>query len=378
MIFKSKKLGLFLLGLGLMVMLVACGGNGDSGDLGGAEQLPANENDSTNEPEPAGDEDGFVGISMPSMSLERWERDGTQIQADLQALGFRTDLQFAQDDVATQLSQIENMITQGVDILVIAAIDGETLTSVLETAAASGIVVIAYDRLIMNSEHVSYYVTFDNFLVGQTQGNFIIDQLGLRENAGPFNIELFAGAPDDNNARLFNAGAMSVLDEFIADGTLVVQSGQTDFNQIAIPGWSTAEATNRMDNLLSLNDNIDAVLSPNDSLALGIIASFQNLGLEVPVLTGQDADLANTIAILAGNQSMTVFKDTRILAATAAQMVQTIFTGGEVQVNDTQTYDNGVFIVPSYLVDVITVTADNVQEILVDSGFYTASELGLE
>lgn len=379
MILKNKKKSLFLLaGLVLMLVLVACGDAADPED----NEAPPAQNGAADDGavvEPTDDEgEGLVGISMPSLSLERWERDGTQIEADLQALGFGTHLQFAQDDVATQISQIENMITQGVDILVIAPIDGETLTAVLETAAAADIPVIAYDRLIMNSEHISYYVTFDNFLVGQTQGYFIVEALGLNDYEGPFNIELFAGAPDDNNARLFNEGAMSVLDPFIADGTLVVQSGQTDFNQIAIPGWSTAEATNRMDNLLSLNDNIDAVLSPNDSLALGIVASFQNLGLEVPVVTGQDADLANVLSILAGDQSMTVFKDTRILAATAAEMVQTILAGGTVNVNDTETYDNGVFVVPTYLVDVMTVTADNVREVLVDSGFYTAEALGLE
>jgi len=371
----SKKKGLLLLaGLAFMLVLVACGGEGAEPESNGQ----IDDGDNGTAVESTNGNEGLVGISMPSLSLERWERDGTQIEAYLQSLGFDTDLQFAQDDVATQISQIENMIMQGADILVVAPIDGETLTGVLETAATEGISVIAYDRLIMNTEHINYYVTFDNFVVGQTQGYFIVDALGLNDNEGTFNIELFAGAPDDNNAHLFHAGAMSVLNPFIENGTLVIQSGQTDFNQIAIPGWSTAEATNRMDNLLSLNDNIDAVLSPNDSLALGIVASFQNLGLEVPIVTGQDADLANVISILAGDQSMTVFKDTRILAAAAAEMVQTILSGGTVDVNDTETYDNGVFVVPTYLVDVITVTADNVMEVLVDTGFYTAEELGLE
>ena len=368
---KNKKKGLLLLaGLALMLILVAC-----------VDDEPVVTNDDVVETpgEQPGDNAGFIGISMPSMSLERWERDGHQIQSELQALGFETTLQFADDDVATQLSRLENMMTQGVDVLVIAPIDGETLTGILETAYQSGIHVIAYDRLIMNSPHVSYYVTFDNFLVGATQGQFIIDALGLEENAGPFNIELFAGAPDDNNARLFHSGAMSVLQDFIDDGILVIQSGQEAFTQIAIVGWSTSGATDRMDNLLSLATyEIHAVLSPNDSLALGIVASFQNLGIEVPIVTGQDADLANVLNILAGYQSMTVFKDTRLLATAAAQMVETILAGGTVTVNDTETYDNNVFVVPTYLVGIVTVTADNVEEQLVESGFYSAEELGLE
>ena len=375
MSFQNKKKCLFLLiGLIFMFALVACAGEepveDNDGQVSEAPEISEEQTDGN---------EGFIGISMPSMSLERWERDGRQIESELQNLGFNTTLQFADDDVATQISQIENMITQGVDVLVIAPIDGETLTGVLETANQSGIYVLAYDRLIMNSPHISYYVTFDNFLVGVTQGQFIVDELGLEENEGPFNIELFAGAPDDNNARLFNAGAMSVLQDFIDDGTLVVQSGQEEFTQIAIVGWSTSGATDRMDNLLSLaTDEIHAVLSPNDSLALGIVASFQNLGIDVPIVTGQDADLTNVLNILAGYQSMTVFKDTRILATAAANMVETILLGGTVVVNDTETYDNNVLVVPTYLVGIVTVTADNVEEQLVESGFYSAEELGLD
>jgi putative multiple sugar transport system substrate-binding protein len=336
----------------------------------------------------AGDDsggEGRVGVSMPSLSLERWERDGNNISENLKDLGFDVDLQFAQDDVQTQISQIENMITNEVDVLVIAPIDGETLTEVLGLAHSKGIPVIAYDRLIINSEYVNYYVTFDNFHVGVTQGRFLVDELGLGQGTGPFNIELFAGSPDDNNAHFFFSGAMSILQPYIENGELMITSEQTDFTQMAIPGWSTADAQTRMDNLLSAhytNTDLHAVLSPNDSLALGIVSSLQSLGFgetrAMPLITGQDADLANVRSILEGGQAMSVFKDTRILADAATRMVQEILNDTTVTINDTETYDNGIKVVPTYLADVITITADNVREVLIDTEFYTAAELGLE
>lgn len=345
-----------------LTVLVAC----DDGDIASSSEIS-----------------GRVGVSMPSMTLERWERDGNNMADNLRALDFEVDLQFAQDDVQTQISQIENMITNEVDILVVASIDGETLTEVLELAYSQGIPVIAYDRLIMNSEHVSYYVTFDNFLVGVIQGQFLIDELKLDTGVGPFNIELFAGSPDDNNARFFFDGAMSVLQPYITSGELIITSGQTDFTQMAIPNWETADAQARMDNLLSAHytdTELHAILSPNDSLALGVVSSLQSLGYgdtrPMPIITGQDADLANVKSILEGGQAMTVFKDTRILANSATRMVQEILNDESVTVNDTETYDNGMRVVPTYLADVITITTDNVEEVLVESGFYTAEEIG--
>lgn len=380
-----KKLFLSLFAVSGL-LLAACGN--DAEPTPDAAPAPSETEETPAPSENEGNDGGqTVGVAMPSMSLERWERDGTQIAAELEGLGFAVDLQFGQDDVATQISQIENMITAGVDILVIAPIDGETLTGVLELANSEGIPVISYDRLIMNTPHISYYVTFDNFLVGQTQGEFLVDHLGLGQGDGPFNIEIFAGSPDDNNARFFFDGAISVLQEFIDSGELNIVSGQTEFNQVAIPGWGTADAQVRMDNLLSANyadgTELHAVLSPNDSLALGIVSSLQALGfgqgaLPMPIVTGQDGDLANVLSILDGGQSMSVFKDTRVLAAMASNMVEAILSGGEVTVTDTETYDNGVKVVPTYLAGVVTVTADNVREVLVESGFYTAAELGLE
>ena len=276
------------------------------------------------------DEAGFVGIAMPTKSSERWVSDGENMAKEFEKLGYRTDLQYAEDVVENQISQIENMITKGVDILVIASIDGEALTDVLQKANEQGIDVIAYDRLIMNSDHVSYYATFDNFQVGVLQGTYIEEKLGLKDGEGPFNIELFAGSPDDNNAYFFFDGAMSVLKPYIDSGQLIVKSGQTDFDQIAILRWDGETAQARMDNLLSAHyttEKVDAVLSPYDGISIGIISSLKGVGYgkeDMPIITGQDAELASVKSIIAGEQTQTVFKDTRELAKKAVTMAEAV------------------------------------------------------
>jgi len=279
---------------------------------------------------------------------------------------------------------LENMITKGCKILVIASIDGSALTEVLRKAAENKVKVIAYDRLLMNSEHVDYYATFDNFQVGVIQGRYIEEKLGLKENAGPFNVELFAGSPDDNNALFFNGGAMSVLQPYIDAGKLVVPSGQTEFATIAIHGWDSADAQARMDNLITAyyadGKKLDAVLSPNDSLAIGIVTSLTNAGYGTeekpyPVITGQDCDKANVKAMLKGQQSMSIFKDTRTLAAKVVEMVEAIMKGEEAPVNDTKTYHNGVKIVPSFLCEPVYADINNYRELLIDSGYYTEEDL---
>jgi putative multiple sugar transport system substrate-binding protein len=286
--------------------------------------------------------------------------------------------------VNTQIQQLENMITKGCKVLVIASIDGSALTDVLAKAAENDIKVIAYDRLIMNSENVDYYATFDNFKVGVIQGEYIEEKLGLKEGNGPFNIELFAGSPDDNNALFFNGGAMSILQPYIDNGKLVVPSKQTEFTTIAIQGWTSSTAQARMDNLITANyaggKKLDAVLSPNDSLAIGIVTSLKNAGYGTaakpyPVITGQDCDKPNVIAMINGEQSMSIFKDTRTLAAQVVEMVEAIVEGKEAPVNDTKTYDNGVKIVPSFLCDPVYADADNYKELLIDSGYYKESDL---
>jgi putative multiple sugar transport system substrate-binding protein len=326
----------------------------------------------------------LIGVSMPTMELQRWNQDGQNLKQMLEAEGFEVDLQYAENKVDLQISQLENMITLGADVLVIAAIDGAALGSVLEEAAAEGIRVIAYDRLIMDTPNVDYYATFDNFQVGVLQGEFIVDALGLGANAGPFNLEVFAGSPDDNNAFFFRDGAFSVLQEHIDAGTLVINSGQTEMEQIAIPGWKPEGAQNRMDNLLTAyyaDRNIDVILSPNDSLAQGIVASLRAAGYgsadkPFPVLTGQDCDIINVKMMIAGEQSMSVFKDTRVLAAQVVDMIIAIRDGAEVPVNDTTTYDNRVKVVPTNLSEPIVVTTENYEEVLIEGGYYTREQIG--
>lgn len=331
----------------------------------------------------SGDEKGYIGIAMPTKSAERWIADGNNMVEELENLGYKTDLQYGEDKVENQVAQIENMIAKGVDTLVIASIDGSALTDVLEQANAADIDVIAYDRLLMNSEHVDYYATFDNFAVGVLQASYIEEELGLKEGEGPFNIELFGGSPDDNNALINYNGVMSIFQPYIDSGQLVVPSNQTNFNQIATLRWDGSTAQSRMDNLLSANytdKDLDAILSPYDPISLGIISSLKGVGYgssdkPLPVITGQDATVAGVKSIIAGEQTQTIFKDTRILAKNTIEMIEAIHNDEEVPVNDTETYDNGVKVVPTYLSTPVSVDKDNYQEELIDTEYYTEEEL---
>ncbi|MFM9276503.1 multiple monosaccharide ABC transporter substrate-binding protein [Paenibacillus jiagnxiensis] len=334
----------------------------------------------------AGDkEKGYIGIAMPTKSSERWVADGENMVRLFQEQGYKTDLQYAEDVVENQISQIENMITKGVDVIVLASIDGNTLTDVIKKAHDRGIAVISYDRLIRNTEYLTYYATFDNFKVGQLQGSYIEGKLGLKEGKGPFNIELFGGSPDDNNAYFFFDGAMSVLQPYIDSGKLVVRSKQMTMAQIATLRWDGALAQSRMDNLLSAyysSEHLDAVLSPYDGISIGIISSLKGIGYgteskPLPVITGQDAELASIKSIVAGEQTMTVFKDTRKLAEQTVKMANSILKGEKAEVNDTTSYDNGKMVVPAYLLDPVSVDMTNVEKDIVGSGYYTAEEIGL-
>lgn len=335
--------------------------------------------------EAAADDAGYVGIAMPTKSAERWIADGNNMVTELEKLGYKTDLQYGEDKVENQVAQIENMITKGVDLLVIASIDGSALTDVLEKAAKEGIEVIAYDRLLMNSENVDYYATFDNFGVGVLQASYIEDALNLSEGEGPYNIELFGGSPDDNNALINYNGVMSVFQQYIDSGQLVIPSEQTKFNQIATLRWDGSTAQARMDNLLSANytdKTLDAVLSPYDPISLGIISSLKGVGYgsaekPLPVITGQDATQAGVKSIIAGEQTQTIFKDTRILAQNTIEMIEAIFNEEEVPVNDTETYDNGVKVVPTYLANPVSVDKENYQAELIDTDYYSEEDLGL-
>jgi putative multiple sugar transport system substrate-binding protein len=340
----------------------------------------------------SGGDGGLIGVAMPTKSSERWIQDGNAVKEQLEAQGYTVDLQYAEDDIPTQVSQIENMITKGAKALIIASIDGTTLTSVLQEAADGDIPVIAYDRLIRDSENVNYYASFDNYKVGVQQANSLLNGLGLAEldgteiagaPAGPFNIELFAGSPDDNNATFFWNGAIDTLQPYIDKKILVVKSGQTDFQQAATLRWDGETAQKRMENILtstySDGSKVNAVLSPYDGISRGIISALTDAGYSVgaewPIISGQDAEIDSVKAIVAGEQYATIFKDTRKLAEVAVKMASALLKGEEPEVNNTEDYDNGKKVVPSYLLESQIVVKDNIQEVLVDSGYWTEDEI---
>lgn len=328
--------------------------------------------------------EGMVGISMPTKTSARWIADGDNMVKQFQEAGYQTDLQYADDDIPNQLSQIENMITKGVNVLVIAAIDGTTLSNALANAKAADIKVIAYDRLIRDTPDIDYYATFDNFKVGVEQANTLVE--GLKErfpDVKPWNVELFGGSPDDNNAFFFYDGAMSVLQPMIDSGEIAVPSGQMGMDKVGTLRWDPATAQSRMDNILSANytdKHVNGVLSPYDGLSIGILSSLKGVGygsgdLKMPIVSGQDAELQSVKSIQAGEQYSTIFKDTRELAKVTVSMVNAMMKGEEPQVNDTKTYNNGVKVVPSYLLEPVAVTEKNLKEVLVGSGYYTEDQL---
>ena len=400
---KRKLLGTFLSVAMMASMLTGCTGSNsapattetETATEAASEEAPAEEaTEAASEEAPAEEATeeateeaadttaagGKVGVAMPTKDLQRWNQDGANMEEQLKAAGYEVDLQYASNDIATQVSQIENMISSGAQVLVIASIDGDSLGTVLEQAKEAGVSVIAYDRLIMNSDAVSYYATFDNYMVGTKQGEYIRDQLDLDNTDGPYNLEIFTGDPGDNNARFFYGGAMDVLKPYIDEGKLVVKSGQKDFDNVATANWSTENAQSRMDAIISANyadgTKLDAVLCSNDSTALGVTNSLEaNYTGSWPIITGQDCDVANVKNMIAGKQSMSIFKDTRTLAAKTVEMVDAIMKGSEAPVNDTSTYDNGTGVIPSFLCEPVFADVNNYKELLIDSGYYKESDL---
>ena len=363
-----KKILVFCLALIVTVVMAGCGGGASSSSSGSG----------------AGDKKGVkIGVAMPTKSLQRWNQDGANMEAKLKEKGYDVDLQFAENKVEMQVSQIENMITKGCKVIIVGAIDGGSLSSVLDEAKSAGCKVISYDRLIMNTDAVSYYATFDNYGVGKIQGQYIEEKLGLKDGKGPFNFEITTGPLDDNNVVFFYKGAMDVLQPYIDKGQLVVKSGQVSREQCATPSWDEAKAQERMDNILTTNytnAKLDAVLCSNDSTSLGVQSALKSAGYNtadkpMPVVTGQDANLPNVKAILSGEQSMSVFKDTRALADQVVKMVDAIVAGQEPEVNDTSSYNNGVKVVPSYLLQPQFVDKSNYKKLLIDSGYYKEDEL---
>ena len=327
-----------------------------------------------------------VGVSMPTKDLQRWNQDGANMKAQLEKAGYTVDLQFAANDIPTQVSQLENMITSGCKVLVIASIDGTALSNVLETARKKAIKVIAYDRLIMNSKAVSYYATFDNYKVGTIQGDYLVDKLGLKTRSAddPVYMEFFTGDPGDNNINFFFGGAMDVLKPYLDKGVIVCKSGQTEKAQAATLNWSTEEAQKRMENLITSNGygpkgaKLDAVYCSNDSTANGVTNALLSAGYTAdnfPIITGQDCDKVAVKNMLAGTQAMSIFKDTRALASKVVEMVDAIMKGSEPPVNDTKTYDNGTGVIPSFLCEPVYGSKENYKSLLIDSGYYTEAEL---
>jgi putative multiple sugar transport system substrate-binding protein len=370
----KKRVILSTIAAGAMVFsLAACSSGGSGGGSGEGDG-------------------GLVGVAMPTKSSERWIQDGDAVKKQLEDAGYKVDLQYAEDDIPTQVSQLENMITKGAKALIVASIDGTTLTSVLQEAADADIPVIAYDRLIRDTENVDYYASFDNYKVGVQQATSVLNGLGLVDlegkpvdgaPAGPFNIEMFAGSPDDNNATFFWDGAQDTFKPFIDAGTLKVGSGQTDFQQAATLRWDGETAQKRMENILtstySGGDKVQAILSPYDGISRGIISALTDAGYSVgdewPVISGQDAELDSVKAIESGEQYATIFKDTRNLAKEAVNMAKAVLEGDKPETNNDTDYNNGVKEVPSYLLDSQIVVKDNIQDVLVDSGYWTEDEI---
>ncbi|MGW0609988.1 multiple monosaccharide ABC transporter substrate-binding protein [Streptomyces sp. NPDC002788] len=326
-----------------------------------------------------------IGIAMPTKSSERWIADGKNVVADLESKGYKTKLVYGEDDPDQQVSQVENLITQGVKALIIAAIDNKSMNNVLQQAKDANIPVISYDRLILGTKNVDYYASFDNEKVGELQGTYIVEKLGLKDGSkkGPFNIELFAGSNDDNNTRYFFQGAMNILQPYIDKKQLVVRSGQTKLNQVTTLRWDGGTAQKRMDDILTSaykSERVDAVLSPYDGISIGILSALKSddygsKSKPLPVVTGQDAEVASVKSIIADQQSMTVYKDTRQLAKVSSNMVDALLKDKKPEVNDTKTYDNGAKVVPAYLLEPVAVDKSNYQKEVVDSGYIKESDL---
>ena len=378
-----KRIAAIAAAFTLSLTMAACGGSGagsTSGSTSGGTAAAG-----------AGGGGQLIGVAMPTKSSERWINDGNNVKSQLEALGYKVDLQYAEDDIPTQVNQIDTMITKGAKVLIVASIDGTALTSQLEQAHSNGIKVIAYDRLIRNSANVDYYTTFDNFKVGVQQATSLLTGLGVLDatgkdtgKTGPLNVELFAGSPDDNNATFFYNGAMSILKPYIDKKVLVVKSGQTDFKTIATLRWDPATAQSRMENLLtstySDGSKVAGVLSPYDGLSIGILGALKGVGYGTasqpyPTVTGQDAEAASVKSIIKGEQYSTIYKDTRELAKVTVAMPDAILKGQAPKTTDTTTYDNGVKVVPSYLLESQIITKDNYKKVLVDGGYYTEAQL---
>jgi putative multiple sugar transport system substrate-binding protein len=392
-----KKLLALTLAIFMLAAIAACSSAspsasqnepGDATSPGSGDTVPADDTTPADDPNTAATV--RIGVSMPTKDLQRWNQDGDYLKGEFEGAGYEVDLQYANNEAATQVSQIENMISGGCTVLVIAAVDGYALTQALATAKESGITVIAHDRLIMETDAVSYYATFNNTRVGTLQGQFIVNGLDLENAEGPFNIEFFTGDPGDNNINFFYPGAMAELQPYLDNGKLVCLSGQTEQNDVATVDWKAENAQARMENLISSNGygptgtKLDAVMCSNDSTAQGVVTALLGAGYtaeNMPIVTGQDCDIVSVKNMIAGLQSMSVFKDTRKLATQVKDMViahlagQTVPTNTEYDNDDALDGTDGERMIPSFECELDQGTPDNYVELLIDSGYYEASEL---
>ncbi|HEY5249762.1 MAG TPA: multiple monosaccharide ABC transporter substrate-binding protein [Dermatophilaceae bacterium] len=327
---------------------------------------------------------GTIGVAMPTKTLQRWIKDGSAMKTQLEAAGYKVNLVYANDDVPTQVTQVNDMVTKANQVLVVAAIDGTALAGSLKQAKEAGIPVIAYDRLLLSTKAVDYYATFDNLRVGELQGKSLVAGLKASGKPAPWNVELFAGSPDDNNATFFFKGAMKVLQPLIDSKQIVIPSRETSFKTIATRGWDAGVSKMRMENILTKSytrSDVQGVLAPNDGLARGIIAALKGTGYgsgakKMPVITGQDAEIESVKSILAGEQYSSVFKDTSKLAAATVTMIKQIAEKKTVTSNDTTSYNNGVKVVPTMLLQPVSIDKANIKKILLDAKYYTAAEMG--
>lgn len=394
---KKKVLGALLSVSMVATLLVGCGGGSaapatteapaaeapaaeaPADDAAEAPAAEAPADDAAEAPAAAGGKK--VGVAMPTQSSERWINDGANMKAQLEALGYEVDLQYAEDDVQMQVSQIENMIASGVNCLVIASIDSGALVNVEAQAKEAGIPIIAYDRLLMDTDAVSYYATFDNKGVGTAIGKYIEEKKDLANTSETFTIEFFMGSPDDNNAHMLYEGLMEVLQPYLDNGTLVCKSGRTSFDDTCILRWSQETAQQNCENYLTgfyADEDLDICATAFDGFAYGCKAALEGAGYtdaNWPLITGQDAELMATKNIISGKQTMSIYKDTRLLAEKCVTMVQAVLEGAEPEINDTEQYNNGKIVVPSYLCTPVAVDKDNYKEIIVDGGYYTEEQL---
>lgn len=377
---KKKLLGL-LLASTMVFSLAACGGNSDTAKDDSSKDAAATDDAEGGSSESTGQK---IGICMPTQSSERWINDGNNMKKVLEEKGYEVEVQFAEDDTAQQVNQVENFVGKQVDCIVIAAVDSSVLVNAEAQAKAAGIPIIAYDRLLMDTDAVSYYATFDNVGVGRLIGNYIKENKDLdtaKANGESYTIEFFMGSPDDNNAVLLYNGIMEVLQPYLDDGTLVCKSGRTSFEETSILRWSQEQAQSNCENILTAyyaDEDLDIACSAFDGFSYGIKAALQGAGYTAenwPMVTGQDAEVMATKNIIDGTQTMSIYKDTRLLADKCASMVDAVLQGTEPEINETETYDNGVFVVPTYICDPVAVDKNNYKEVLVDSGYYTEDQL---